>query len=110
MAAPTRWMSTSPEPGQDHCALKLKYVVITSVDRDDLRDGGAQHFADCIQRIRELSPTTQIEVLVPDFRGRDDRALNILNAAPPDVMNHNLETAPRLYKEARPGSRITSSA
>ena len=84
--------------------LKLKYVVITSVDRDDLRDGGAQHFADCITRIRELSPGTQIEVLVPDFRGRDDRALNILNAAPPDVMNHNLETAPRLYKEARPGS------
>ena len=85
-------------------ALKLNYVVITSVDRDDLRDGGAQHFADCITRIRELSPGTQIEVLVPDFRGRDDRALNILNAAPPDVMNHNLETAPRLYKEARPGS------
>ena len=85
-------------------ALKLKYVVITSVDRDDLRDGGAQHFADCITRIRERSPGTQIEVLVPDFRGRDDRALNILNAAPPDVMNHNLETAPRLYKEARPGS------
>ena len=84
--------------------LKLQYVVITSVDRDDLRDGGAQHFADCITRIRELSPGTQIEVLVPDFRGRDDRALNILNAAPPDVMNHNLETAPRLYKEARPGS------
>ena len=84
--------------------LKLKYVVITSVDRDDLRDGGAQHFADCITRIRELSPGTQIEVLVPDFRGRDDRALGILNAAPPDVMNHNLETIPRLYKEARPGS------
>jgi lipoyl synthase len=81
--------------------LKLKYVVITSVD---LRDGGAQHFVDCISRIRELSPTTQIEVLVPDFRGRDDRALRILQAAPPDVMNHNLETAPRLYKEARPGS------
>ena len=85
-------------------ALKLKYVVITSVDRDDLRDGGAQHFVDCITRIRELSPATQIEVLVPDFRGRDDRALKILQAAPPDVMNHNLETAPRLYKEARPGS------
>jgi lipoic acid synthetase len=84
--------------------LKLKYVVITSVDRDDLRDGGAQHFVDCISRIRELSPSTQIEVLVPDFRGRDDRALEILKAAPPDVMNHNLETAPRLYKEARPGS------
>ena len=85
-------------------ALKLKYVVITSVDRDDLKDGGAGHFAECITRTRELSPTTQIEVLVPDFRGRADRALNILKAAPPDVMNHNLETAPRLYKEARPGS------
>ena len=85
-------------------ALKLSYVVITSVDRDDLRDGGAQHFVDCIARIRALSPLTQIEVLVPDFRGRDDRALKILQAAPPDVMNHNLETAPRLYKEARPGS------
>jgi lipoic acid synthetase len=85
-------------------ALKLSYVVITSVDRDDLRDGGAQHFVDCISRIRVLSPATQIEVLVPDFRGRDDRALKILTLAPPDVMNHNLETAPRLYKEARPGS------
>ena len=84
--------------------LKLKYVVITSVDRDDLRDGGAGHFAECIRQVRELSPGTQIEVLVPDFRGRDDRALDILKAAPPDVMNHNLETAPRLYKEARPGS------
>jgi len=85
-------------------ALKLKYVVITSVDRDDLRDGGAGHFVECIRRIRELSPETRIEVLVPDFRGRDDRALEILKAAPPDVMNHNLETAPRLYKQARPGS------
>ena len=85
-------------------ALKLKYVVITSVDRDDLKDGGAGHFAECITQVRELSPATQIEVLVPDFRGRADRALNILKAAPPDVMNHNLETAPRLYKEARPGS------
>lgn len=85
-------------------ALKLKYVVITSVDRDDLRDGGAQHFVDCIQAVREQSPQTQIEVLVPDFRGRLDRALAILKAAPPDVMNHNLETVPRLYKEARPGS------
>ncbi len=84
--------------------LKLKYVVITSVDRDDLRDGGAGHFVECIRQVRELSPGTQIEVLVPDFRGRDDRALDILKAAPPDVMNHNLETAPRLYKEARPGS------
>jgi lipoyl synthase len=85
-------------------ALKLKYVVITSVDRDDLRDGGAAHFVDCIRQTRELSPQTTIEVLVPDFRGRDDRALEILKAAPPDVMNHNLETVPRLYKEARPGS------
>jgi lipoic acid synthetase len=84
--------------------LKLSYVVITSVDRDDLRDGGAGHFVDCIRHTRELSPKTQIEVLVPDFRGRDDRALEILKAAPPDVMNHNLETVPRLYKEVRPGS------
>jgi lipoic acid synthetase len=85
-------------------ALKLKYVVITSVDRDDLRDGGAAHFVDCILHVRELSPATQIEILTPDFRGRMDRALEILRAAPPDVMNHNLETVPRLYKEARPGS------
>lgn len=85
-------------------ALKLKYVVITSVDRDDLRDGGAQHFADCISEIRKLSPNTQIEVLVPDFRGRLDVALDILSQTPPDVMNHNLETAPRLYKQARPGA------
>ncbi len=85
-------------------ALKLKYVVITSVDRDDLRDGGASHFVDCIRQVREQSPATRIEILVPDFRGRDDRALDILKAAPPDVMNHNLETAARLYKEARPGS------
>ena len=84
--------------------LKLSYVVITSVDRDDLRDGGAGHFVDCIRETRALSPLTQIEVLVPDFRGRDDRALEILKAAPPDVMNHNLETVPRLYKEVRPGS------
>ncbi|MBA4114113.1 MAG: lipoyl synthase [Verminephrobacter sp.] len=84
--------------------LRLKYAVITSVDRDDLRDGGAGHFAECIRQIRALSPSTQIEILTPDFRGRDDRALSILQEAPPDVMNHNLETAPRLYKEARPGS------
>ncbi len=84
--------------------LKLNYVVITSVDRDDLRDGGSQHFVDCIKKTRELSPNTTIEILVPDFRGRDDRALEILKSAPPDVMNHNLETIPRLYKEARPGS------
>jgi lipoyl synthase len=85
-------------------ALKLKYVVITSVDRDDLRDGGAGHFVDCIRQVRQQSPATRIEILTPDFRGRMDRALDILKAAPPDVMNHNLETVPRLYKEARPGS------
>jgi lipoic acid synthetase len=79
-------------------------VVITSVDRDDLRDGGSQHFVDCIRETRARSPGTQIEILTPDFRGRDDRALEILKAAPPDVMNHNLETVPRLYREARPGS------
>jgi len=84
--------------------LKLRYVVITSVDRDDLRDGGAQHFVDCINKVRELSPTTTIEILTPDFRGRLDRALGILLASPPDVMNHNMETVPRLYKQARPGS------
>src|SRR5438094_7362242 len=85
-------------------ALNLGYVVITSVDRDDLRDGGAGHFVACIRAVRERSPKTQIEVLVPDFRGRLDRALAILAEAPPDVMNHNLETVPRLYREARPGS------
>lgn len=90
--------------GATIAALRLKYVVITSVDRDDLRDGGAQHFVDCINEVRRQSRQTQIEVLVPDFRGRLDRALGILKAAPPDVMNHNLETVPRLYREARPGS------
>ncbi|WP_206954727.1 lipoyl synthase [Trinickia acidisoli] len=90
-------------------ALKLKYVVITSVDRDDLRDGGAGHFVECIKQVREHSPETRIEILTPDFRGRLDRALAILNAAPPDVMNHNLETVPRLYKEARPGSDYAHS-
>ena len=85
-------------------SLKLKYAVITSVDRDDLRDGGAAHFVECIAKTRELAPGTRIEILVPDFRGRDDRALGILRQAPPDVMNHNLETVPRLYREARPGS------
>ncbi|MBU6272082.1 MAG: lipoyl synthase [Betaproteobacteria bacterium] len=89
--------------------LRLSYVVITSVDRDDLRDGGAQHFVDCIREVRRQSPDTRIEVLVPDFRGRLDRALAILEAAPPDVMNHNLETVPRLYKEARPGSDYAHS-
>lgn len=85
-------------------ALKLSYVVITSVDRDDLRDGGAQHFVDCITKTKELSPKTSIEVLVPDFRGRLEKALDIFAKGLPDVMNHNLETVPRLYKEARPGS------
>ena len=84
-------------------------MVITSVDRDDLRDGGARHFKDCIQAVRELSPQTRIEVLVPDFRGRLDIALDILSAGPPDVMNHNLETVPRLYKQARPGSDYAHS-
>src|SRR6185295_12032902 len=90
-------------------ALKLRYVVITSVDRDDLRDGGAQHFVDCIRAVREHSPATQIEVLVPDFRGRLERALEILTNAPPDVMNHNLESVPRLYKQVRPGSDYAHS-
>ncbi len=90
-------------------ALKLKYVVITSVDRDDLRDGGARHFKDCIRAVREVSPATRIEVLVPDFRGRLDIALDILAECPPDVMNHNLETVPRLYKQARPGADYTNS-
>jgi len=85
-------------------ALGLGYVVITSVDRDDLRDGGAQHFVDCILAVRASSPGTQIEILVPDFRGRLDRALDVLVQSPPDVMNHNLETVPRLYRQARPGS------
>jgi len=90
-------------------ALGLRYVVITSVDRDDLRDGGAAHFVDCIRAVREHSAQTQIEVLVPDFRGRLDRALDVLAQAPPDVMNHNLETVPRLYRQARPGSDYAHS-
>lgn len=89
--------------------LRLNYVVITSVDRDDLRDGGAQHYVDCISKTRELSPITRIEVLVPDFRGRLDKALDILQASPPDVMNHNMETVPRLYKQARPGADYAHS-
>lgn len=84
--------------------MRLNYVVITSVDRDDLPDGGATHFIDCIKAIRTSTPNIKIEILVPDFRGRLDIALNILKAAPPDIMNHNLETIPRLYKQARPGS------
>ena len=90
-------------------ALRLSYVVVTSVDRDDLRDGGAQHFVDCIRAIREHSRETQIEVLVPDFRGRLERALDVLEQAPPDVMNHNLETVPRLYRQARPGADYAHS-
>lgn len=85
-------------------AMGLRYVVITSVDRDDLRDGGAAHFVECIQAVREQTPDTKIEILVPDFRGRMERALEIMEQAPPDVFNHNLETIPRLYKQARPGS------
>lgn len=84
--------------------MKLKYVVITSVDRDDLRDGGAAHFAACISAVRARTPATRIEVLVPDFRGRMDVALNILKTTPPDVFNHNLESVPRLYLKVRPGS------
>jgi len=90
-------------------ALRLAYVVITSVDRDDLRDGGAGHFVECIRAVREHAPRTQIEVLVPDFRGRLDRALDVLGEAPPDVMNHNLETVPRLYRQARPGADYAHS-
>ncbi len=84
--------------------MQLKYVVITSVDRDDLRDGGAAHFAACISALRNKRPTTKIEILVPDFRGRMERALEKLSATPPDVFNHNLETIPRLYRKARPGA------
>ena len=90
-------------------AMGLRYVVITSVDRDDLRDGGAQHFVDCIRAVREHSPQTRIEILVPDFRGRLDIALDTLAAAPPDVLNHNLETVPRLYRQARPGADYAHS-
>jgi len=89
--------------------LQLAYVVVTSVDRDDLRDGGAQHFVDCIRAIRERSPRTTLEILVPDFRGRLERALDVLSAAPPDVLNHNLETVPRLYRQARPGGDYAHS-
>src|SRR5574342_330374 len=94
---------------QTIAALGLGYVVITSVDRDDLRDGGARHFADCIRAVRAASPATRIEVLVPDFRGRLEAALDALSAAPPDVMNHNLETVPRLYRQARPGGDYAHS-
>jgi len=89
---------------QSIAAMGLKYVVITSVDRDDLRDGGAQHFVDCIRQVRIHCPDTKIEILVPDFRGRLEVALEKLSADPPDVLNHNLETVPRLYKQCRPGA------
>lgn len=100
------------EPRQLAEAIKemaLKYVVVTSVDRDDLKDRGAGHFASCIEAIRELTPATTVEVLVPDFRGRLEVALDCLTAMPPDVFNHNLETVPRLYKRARPGADYTWS-
>jgi lipoic acid synthetase len=90
-------------------AMQLSYVVITSVDRDDLKDGGAGHFQQCIEQVRNLNPEIRIEVLVPDFRGRMDRALDALKPNLPDVFNHNLETVPRLYKQARPGSDYTWS-
>jgi lipoic acid synthetase len=94
---------------QTIAALKLKYVVITSVDRDDLRDGGAGHFAECIRAVRQHSPATRIEILVPDFRGRLQPAVDALSSATPDMMNHNLETVPRLYKQARPGADYVHS-
>jgi len=97
------------ELAESVAALKLRYVVITSVDRDDLRDGGAQHFVDVIRAVREASPTTTIETLVPDFRGRLDIALDVLGEALPDVLNHNLETVPRLYRQARPGADYAHS-
>ncbi len=95
--------------GDTIAAMQLSYVVITSVDRDDLRDGGAQHYVDCIRAVRKASPATQIEILVPDFRGRLDTALDILDSGLPDVLNHNLETIPRLYKAARPGADYAHS-
>ncbi len=84
--------------------MQLNYVVITSVDRDDLKDGGAAHFIECVKAVRKRTPSTRIEILVPDFRGRGEVALTILSESPPDVFNHNLESVPRLYKKVRPGS------
>ncbi|WP_321527687.1 lipoyl synthase [Sedimenticola selenatireducens] len=84
--------------------MRLRYVVITSVDRDDLMDGGAGHYAACIQAVRAANPGIKVEILVPDFRGRMEQALEMLGATPPDVLNHNLETVPRLYKSVRPGA------
>jgi len=89
--------------------MALRYVVITSVDRDDLRDGGASHFAACIEALRSRCPDTRVEILVPDFRGRVEVALETLSARPPDVFNHNLETVPRLYRRARPGADYAGS-
>ncbi|MFT6914718.1 MAG: lipoic acid synthetase [Motiliproteus sp.] len=94
---------------QSIALMKLNYVVITSVDRDDLRDGGANHFVDCIREIRAQAPDTRIEILTPDFGGRLELALEILSSAPPDVLNHNIETVPRLYREARPGADFQNS-
>jgi len=94
---------------QTIAAMQLNYVVVTSVDRDDLRDGGAAHFAACVHAIRQQCPATKIEILTPDFRGRMDQALNNLATAPPDVFNHNLETVPRLYRKARPGADYAGS-
>lgn len=97
------------ELAQAIAEMALRYVVITSVDRDDLRDGGAAHFAECIRAIRQRSPATRIEILTPDFRGRMDKALAILAQTPPDVFNHNLETVPRLYRQCRPGADYAHS-
>jgi lipoic acid synthetase len=106
-------LPTNPEEPQQLAEtvaeMGLRYVVITSVDRDDLRDGGAQHFADCISQIRSTVPSIQIETLVPDFRGREAIALETLAQSPPDVFNHNLETVPRLYKQSRPGASYQGS-
>ncbi|MFA7632464.1 MAG: lipoyl synthase [Thiohalomonadaceae bacterium] len=107
-----------PEPLDTHepqhladtiAAMGLRFTVITSVDRDDLRDGGAAHFAACIKAVRRTTPTTGIEILVPDFRGRESVALACPADALPDVFNHNLETVPRLYREARPGADYQGS-
>ena len=104
-----------PDPGEPEnlarvvAELRLSYVVVTSVDRDDLRDGGAAHFAECVRAVREKSPAVRVEILVPDFRGRMERALSALESDPPDVFNHNLETVPRLYRLARPGADYAHS-
>jgi lipoic acid synthetase len=102
----------SNEPSQLADAVKimqLQYVVITSVDRDDLRDGGASHYVDCILKLRRISPKLSIEILVPDFRGRERIALESFSLTQPDVFNHNMETVPRLYRQCRPGADYPSS-